>query len=124
MSIDELAALIRARLERDAEEIATAWDQPIGNCTGLATMQGTTVLMAGWRAHREIEAKRAMVDRLLAEPHDRFEEDHWFTCGAAKDSDGEYLCYNDSRRGRCDCGRDGRVHAYLTLLAQPYSVGP
>ena len=120
MSIDELAALIRARLDRDGQEIATAWDQPVGNCSGLATMQGTTVLMAGWRAHREVAAKQALLDRLLAEPHERFEEDHWYSCGALEDSDGTYLCYNDSRVGECTCGRDARIRAYLELLAQPY----
>ena len=68
------------------------------------------------RVLRDVTARRALLERLLAEQH-RMEEDGWYSCSQTGEE-----CYDDSRRDEpCDCGRDARVLAYLELLAQPYA---
>jgi hypothetical protein len=105
-AIDDLAATVRARLDAieddavrgylHAPEIPgyTRWDN--SGCAGLPPAVAALVL-------REAEARRKLVGRLLAEPHVRT----------------PWLCESEAG-DPCDCGRDVRVAAYLTLLAEPY----
>lgn len=60
------------------------------------------------RTLRDVEAKRRLLDLLLAEKHGPSEEARDDSCRAYKPGH------------QCECGRDARVTAYLTLLAEPY----
>jgi len=57
----DLTAFLRARLDEDANDIASASPMP-GRSSRLATMQGTTVLMDATRAIAEVDAKRRILD--------------------------------------------------------------
>jgi len=77
------------------------------------------------RVLAEVDAKRRLLADVLAEPHFRNEEDHWYTCAASTDQDGEPLCSDDGRApGPCDCGRDQSVTRRVRLLALPYADHP
>lgn len=130
--INDLAAAIRAGLDEDerlAGELA-AWahgpddegafdfDKLIGNpmigpfggqsaVRNWGTGQDIAKLSHPTRVLAEAASKRALLDKLLAEPHH-----HWpgvSACIAARFPDEP-----------CGCGRDDRVTAYLRILAQPY----
>lgn len=76
------------------------------------------------RVLRAIEAKRALLDDLLAERHEVV-GDSWYTCAAAtEERDGGQTCDDDRRGGPCDCGRDGRVLRRLRLLAAEFADRP
>ena len=107
-SIDELADRIRQRLDRDADQMQTAWTERRAFADELATMQCTTVMMSGWRAHRELAMKRDMLARLLGESH-HYSDDYYECCPHFLPDP------NDNRP--CTCGRDDRVRGYLELLA-------
>ena len=123
-AIDALAATVRERLDAieddavrgylHAPEIPgyTGWDKK--TTAGLPPAVAALVL-------REVDARRKLVDLLLAEKHHVEDGDCWYTCAAAtEEHDGGETC-DDTRLGKpCDCGRDARVGAYLELLAQPY----
>lgn len=122
MGITELAETVRAGLDRDAADIEQAWQVRGFNSERLTTMQGTTVLVSGWRAHRDLAAKRQLLDQALGWRHD-VHDDNWFTCHAATDEhDGGTYAETDGGE-QCTCGRDERVHAVLTMLATPYQDG-
>ncbi|MFC9268943.1 DUF6221 family protein [Streptomyces zhihengii] len=73
----------------------------------------------------DLDAKLALLAELLAERHERNEEDHWYSCAALTDEEGNVLCFDESRApGPCDCGRDARVNRRLRLLAQPFIGHP
>lgn len=77
------------------------------------------------RVLRDVEARRQLLADLLSDQHHRNEEDHWYSCAALIDADGEPLCFDDSRApGACDCGRDARVARRVRLLALPYADHP
>jgi hypothetical protein len=148
-SIDELAAIVRAGLDkdqRDAEKHACAldclrataqdWHQVRNDRHRAGTMQalrsvdlgnlgqdipghpgrtGHGIHYVGMRGTAmdparvlaEVGAKRALLDHVLG-----WEHHHW---------PGVSRCEADAFPGeRCTCGRDTRVQAVLTLLAQPY----
>lgn len=90
------------------------------------------------RILREVEAKRLMLDEVLASRH-HISSDQYETCPRATKADGldvrqvaDLGCLNDEQRqefGReptCwdSCGRDARVRRTLELLAMPYSDHP
>ena len=76
------------------------------------------------RVLREVAAKRALLDDLLASRHDVV-EDCWYTCAAAtEEHDGGETCDASRRGGPCDCGRDARIQRYARLLAAPYREHP
>jgi hypothetical protein len=71
-----------------------------------AKMRGTAMDPA--RVLAEVASKRALLGLTLATPHGHVVH-------------GYRPCTSLYRKGEpCDCGRDERVHAVLTLLAQPY----
>ncbi|MGH3584875.1 MAG: DUF6221 family protein [Pseudonocardia sp.] len=73
----------------------------------------------------DLDAKLALLEDLLAEGHERNEEDHWYSCAALTDEDGNALCFDESRApGPCDCGRDTRVNRQLRILARPFAGHP
>ncbi|MFJ5923867.1 DUF6221 family protein [Kitasatospora sp. NPDC092948] len=75
-----------------------------------------------WAA-TQVTSKRGLITLLLDTTHTVC-EDPWYTCGAAtKEREGE-RCPDETRRGTCDCGRDGLVLAGLKLLALPYVDRP
>ncbi|MEV6580249.1 DUF6221 family protein [Streptomyces sp. NPDC051582] len=73
------------------------------------------------RVLAEVEAKRQLLDDILRAGHEWNEEDHWYSCAAARDHEGEPVCIDESRAGGpCDCGRDEQVERRARLLALPY----
>lgn len=130
-TIDELAATIRKQLdeiERLAREL-TAWADGTGRTGGGAfefhrllgdpllgpfggqsairnwgTGQDIAKLADPARVLRDVAAKRALLERLLAEPHAD-------TCSSWR---------NDPDQWPCECDRDRRVAGYLGLLAQAW----
>ncbi|KQX27546.1 hypothetical protein ASD97_24920 [Streptomyces sp. Root63] len=73
-------------------------------------------------AEADLDAKLALFEDLLAEGHERNEEDHWYSCAALTDEDGNALCFDESRApGPCDCGRDARINRRLRILARPFA---
>lgn len=117
MSIDELAALIRAGLDADhkaASDLLHAARIPDKQPNFFAA--GGPAAQALWRRyseHRvlaEVRAKRALLDELLAEEHTVVGPVYYL----------EDPCPAEEGTGPCECGRDARIQAYLTLLAQPY----
>lgn len=119
-----LVESIRARLDedeqaaKDARSAAPGWflerseedeDGPWPPNVHIARHDPARVLS-------EVEAKRQMVDELLAEPH-FLDDREWYGCRAVTDGrDGEKV-----PTGReCTCGRDAMVERYLRLLALPY----
>jgi hypothetical protein len=143
-AIDDLAATVRAGLDADLRIAVTArqlvgreWDLHLNERGDGAIMhEGNIIawvdthpsvddLMRGIlhrevaehvvrhdpeRVFAEIRAKRALVEQLLLEKHRL-----WESCAAKDHSDNPL--YSEMP---CTCGRDARVTAYLTLLAQPY----
>jgi hypothetical protein len=79
---------------------------------------------AKWQPKRvlvEIQAKRALLDRVLSEKH-LVATDCWHTCAAATtERDGGETCDEDREGKPCDCGRDARVDWWLRVLAMPYA---
>jgi hypothetical protein len=76
------------------------------------------------RVLAEVEAKRRLLDDLLAEKH-QVVEDCWYTCPAAtEEHDGDETCNENVQMGRCNCGRDDRIGRRLRLLALPYAAHP
>jgi hypothetical protein len=61
----------------------------------------------------EVSAKRALLDEALGWEHHEA-GDQFYSCRARPDLP-DWV-----ESGRCDCGRDARVLAVLTHLAQPY----
>lgn len=133
--IDTLAATIRAGLD-ETERIARAVDDNSPPWDGrwaadgnhaLRTYNGWVLayragrefvpgLLAHWVRHdpetvlRRVARDRQLLDLLLAEKH-HFCDDPGYNCAA--------LGWNGkgSTGDPCDCGRDERVTAYLTVLA-------
>jgi len=58
------------------------------------------------RVLADVAMKRAMLARLLAEPH-----------GLVDDGDEPYPCPRRGTSAACQCGRDERVRGYLELMA-------
>lgn len=113
--IEELTALARKLLEQDAADIEQAWQQRGYNAERLAVASGTTVLTSGWRAHRELVARQALLDEALGWEHCEC-ADPWDSCPQAPGFDTS----NDLMRGKpCQCGRDARVLAVLRYLTAP-----
>lgn len=76
-------------------------------------------------ALRRIAADRKLLDDFLADQHDRNIEDAWYSCGSLTDQDLEGACLDETRLGKCDCGRDARVERRVRLLAEGYGwTGP
>lgn len=72
----------------------------------------------------DLDAKLALVEDILAEPHEVV-EDPWYTCSAATEEHDGGRCCDQNRRGKpCDCGRDARVNRRLAILAQPFAAHP
>jgi hypothetical protein len=69
---------------------------------------------------RRITADRKMLDDLLADGHDRNIEDAWYSCGSLTDPDTEGSCLDETRHGKCDCGRDTHVERRVRLLAEAW----
>lgn len=140
MGITELAETVRAGLDEDeriaravgADTIETAdhlWDTKYvilhcGDEKRVTTeMDGDLAEHAARHDPRrvltEVAGKRALLDEALGWRHD-VHDDSWFTCQAATDEhDGGTYAETDGG-GPCGCGRDARVLAILTHLAQPY----
>ena len=74
---------------------------------------------------RDVAARRTLLDEALGWGHRIDGTDEWYSCSQARDGDGEFATYDDTRAGKpCDCGRDARVLAVLTALAAPYQETP
>lgn len=86
--------------------MAVTWYRnPAEGYRDMADLKNWANTENGWTRERvlaEVASKRAVVDLLLAEGHGY----GWTE-----------QCYGNP----CLCGRDGRVTAYLTLLAEPYT---
>lgn len=65
----------------------------------------------------KVEAKRALLDDLLSDPHVDV-EDGFYSCAVVARAD------RNRFGGPCDCGRDGRLLRRLRLLALPYRAHP
>lgn len=110
--LEDLTAAARKLLEQDAADIEQAWKVRGYNAERFAVISGTTVLTSGWRAHREVEARRALLDEVLAWEHCEC-ADPWDSCPQAPGFDTS----NDLMRGKpCQCGRDAMVLAVLRYL--------
>lgn len=131
--IDDLAATVRQALDvadREARarrpQLCPACKKPIIQQEQAKLLDGTTYGCGHYftwdqvfdhaertqgettSAMRLVARDRRWLDLLLAEPH-------------GLSSLGLIWCATkDERPGPCDCGRDARVTAYLTLLAEPY----
>lgn len=138
--IDDLVAFLKARLDDTAAKATaargTSWDATPGDVAADAWVINEDMHLfetdAGTAAHiaehdpsrvlAEVAAKRRLLADLLDEGHERNEDDHWYSCAALVDHDGEPLCIDESRAGGpCDCGRDKRVQRRLALFALPYA---
>jgi hypothetical protein len=99
-TIPELADLARAGLDADVEAAPGVHDELCDT-----VLYGDAPCDCGWPARvlAEVASKRALLDEVLDWEHDSL--CHWM---------------RPARPGMCTCGRDGRVRAVLTLLAQPY----
>lgn len=76
------------------------------------------------RVLAEVEAKRALIDDLLAQKHTVVGDD-WYTCAAAtEERDGGESCIDGRAGGPCDCGRDAHIIRRLTLMTLPYADHP
>jgi Family of unknown function (DUF6221) len=141
-----LVEFLEARLAEDAEAATDATPGPwaavdpnkvwgddmdhqlVGCGKNLATLRSeyrgyfNGLHIARWdpaRVLAEVDAKRAMVDLLLADKH-HVADDQWYTCPAAtRERDGGTYAETDGG-GRCTCRRDERVTAYLAVLAEAY----
>lgn len=130
---DELAATASPgpwHVDAEADEVLAVDDIVVAEGFALSGQQlrATTRHIARHdpaRVFREVEAKRQLLADVLADQHFRNEEDHWYSCAALTDDQGDPLCFDDTRApGPCDCGRDDRVARRLRLLAVPYADHP
>lgn len=141
--MDDLVAFLRARYDEDERTArAVMWDgsgnRPSWDLPASATVEvGEDEFYAGdrtvaehiarhdpARVLREIQAKRHLLDDLLAETH-KVVDDCWYTCAAATDDrDGGESCDDTRAGGPCDCGRDARVRGRLALLAAVHADHP
>jgi hypothetical protein len=126
----DLAGFLRARLDDD-ELVARDANTSPEMVTGIPRSYAAAPVamhIGRWDPKRvlaEVDAKRRIIADLLDERHDRNEEDHWYSCAAIVDNEGELLCLDASRAGGpCDCGRDRRVERRLKILALPYAAHP
>lgn len=150
--IDTLAATIRAGLDAEAEDAQRAtpgpwesvvdhhqrgvvdtsvWSDKLGYYITEKISSGERHIADGRHIARQDPARvlaavardRQLLDLLLAEEH-HVAEDQWYTCPAAtQERDGGTYAETDGG-GRCTCGRDARVAAYLAVLAEAYEEGP
>jgi Family of unknown function (DUF6221) len=133
-SIGDLAAVLRRGLDGDEAVARQAMAHPDG-ATGrwvyssldVKDTSGTRLMrhdgQMGAAKHaarhdpasalRDIASKRALLDEALGWEHYEV-DDPWYCCPALPALAGRDIA------GPCDCGRDARVHAVLTHLAQPY----
>ncbi|MDG9703769.1 DUF6221 family protein [Streptomyces sp. DH37] len=141
--IDELAAFLRACWDETAQAAHDAtggpwWDEHPEERWGeqkdaaVASSEGTLAVLPYDKnghlnaAHiarhdpdgilADVEAKRALLDDLLADPHTDV-EDSFYSCPAAPGAVGPRA------GGPCDpfeCGRDERLERRLKLLVRPY----
>ncbi|MFI5831064.1 DUF6221 family protein [Streptomyces sp. NPDC051578] len=138
-----LLAFLRARLDED-EQIANghqqwsaSWHQDDMANEIRDENAGTVAFVprSGDQAHiarhsparvlAEVDAKRRLLADILRAGHEWNEEDHWYSCAAARDHEGEPVCIDESRAGGpCDCGRDEQVERRVRLLALPYASHP
>lgn len=97
---------------------------PAGRITGSARSNHITRHDPA-RILREVEAKRAILDKIAGWTH-AVVEDCWYTCEAATDAhDGGSSCVDeDGQLGPCTCGLDARREVLLRHLAAPYSDHP
>ncbi|MEV7805016.1 DUF6221 family protein [Microbispora sp. NPDC088329] len=151
---DELIDWLRAQIEARkvvAEAAAREGDNPVWQDGGEYVYAdrdtypgGTTYIAVGpWdgpvpdavRAHLVLNDPRDVIARCRAElaeldmidaiPHQRVEDDDWWSCAQARDERGELACGNDCRAGGpCDCGRDPLVSRLLRAKAYGYSHRP
>ncbi|MEU0102407.1 DUF6221 family protein [Streptomyces sp. NPDC006267] len=140
--MDDLVQFLRARLDEDEQAARRAGDsfRQIGETGVIVATDGDRAeecASANWagiaehivrhdpaRVLREVDAKRRMLDDLLAERH-TIVEDCWYTCAAAtEERDGDESCDEGRQGGPCDCGRDARVNRRLRLLVLPHADHP
>jgi hypothetical protein len=109
-SIDELAGLVRAGFDADVEAAPGVHDELCDR-----VLYGDAPCDCGWPARvlADVASKRTLLDEVLGWQHHKA-EDPFYSCRARPDLP-EWV-----EAGPCDCGRDDRVRAVLTLLAQPY----
>jgi hypothetical protein len=140
-SIDDLAAAVRRRLDereirlRDGWYSDTHWNMlttrailggwTVSRQNGVSTQLNDEIVNAAveharatfdrWQADyaqadlAEVASKRALLDEALAWEHGLVRWDH-----------NQVRACESVINKPCDCGRDARVHAVLTHLAQPY----
>ncbi|MFE3429826.1 DUF6221 family protein [Streptomyces sp. NPDC059171] len=112
-----LADFLRARYAEDAQAVRANW-----NRDGITSERYHDTPIDPTRLLADLDAKLALLEDLLAEEHERNEEDHWYSCAALTDRDGNTLCFDESRApGPCDCGRDTRINRRLRILARPFA---
>jgi len=142
--VETLAAFYRARLnEEDATARAVLWDGS-GNraswslaasatvdvgtedfCTGDRTIANHVVDHDPEHILVDVNAKRTLLDDLIAERHLVVDGDCWYTCPAATEKrDGGENCDDDRRGGPCDCGLTERTERRLRILIAPYAQHP
>lgn len=141
-AIDELAAMVRAGLDAEAaiaqaatpgpwEAVvddhgagnvdASVWADPIGYYVTEKISSGERHAADGQHIARQdpaavlrrVARDRRWLELLLAEPHHAWDDRDEYGCPRRNPELYE-------RDPQCDCGRDVRVAAYLTLLAEPY----
>ena len=143
----DIADFLRARLDEDFEAVgvvlgvnvmaaiqdgkpAPRWVPSPKGDAGIWDTNGVPRVKYAWARERdhiirhdparvlaEVEAKRQILDDLLAEPHTEV-EDPFYSCAV--------VARGDEARfgGPCDCGRDERLNRRLSLLALPYAHHP
>lgn len=112
----------------DPEEVLAADGILVANTFALSSQQ-TRATAAHIAANdpqavlADLDAKLALVDDLLAQPHDANHEDAWYSCATI--TDGGAACLDERRAGgACDCGRDASVHRRLMILARAFAGHP
>jgi hypothetical protein len=75
------------------------------------------------RVLREVEAKRRLLDGLLALPHYAWDGRAEYGCPKFEDAETWAAVMGDAEQ-RCTCGRDDHVERMLRIFARPYSGYP
>lgn len=119
--IDELVEFVRAGLDAD-EDVAIDLDRAAKFPERVPDFYGAggpaaKYLRQRFSTHRvlaEVAAKRRLLDQALAWGHYEA-DDPWYSCPAS-----DHHAKAVGAAGLCECGRDERVHAVITMLTAPY----
>lgn len=125
--MSEIADFLRTMLGQDKARQQDIWEQwHHKDCEAVPQVlypdreTGSCDCGVPARVIADIDAKLALIDDLLAEGHQKV-DDEWYTCPAVVD---QQLGFESGRGGPCGCGRDTRVNRRLAILAQPFAGQP